>query len=266
MTGEYVDYGAPLPRTSWSYHRVDTQRGVMYAVSFRNEFLAWNINMQKAEWAGYLPQGMVWQNRALLVDSKSGRAYTSNGDPGDKLQRMIRYDYATKRFTLLDCHMPANPAPGSRLRGHTRERGPDGLFWCLTEAGELFTFNPDSEEISDKGLNWPGDGRFACSLERSPGGRYLYYSLRSEQSFSPVIQYDIKTGTKKVLAFLHPYYHEKYGYLPAGSYSLKLDDKGENIFMVWNGAFIETTEKLGVDFWGHCAVVLLRIPSAEREE
>ena len=265
VTKEYVDYGAPLPRTSWPFHRIDTQRGVLYAVSFCNEFLVWNISSQKAEWAGYLPNGMVWQNRALMVDSKTGRAYTSNGDPNDKLQRMIRYDYSTKRFTLLDCHLPINPVPGARLRGHTRDRGPDGLFWCLTEAGELFTFNPDSEEIVDKGLNWPGDARFACSIERSPGGRYLYYSLRSAVS-SPVIQYDTQTGTKKVLAFLYPYYHEKYGYLLTGSYALRLDDKGENIFIVWNGAFIKPVENLGVDFWGHCSVTYLKIPATEREE
>jgi len=265
-TGEYVDYGAPLPRTSWPFHRIDTQRGVLYAVSFRNEFLVWNINSQKAEWAGYLPQGMLWQNRALMVDSKGGCAYTSNGDPNDKLQRMIRYDYTTKHFTLLDCHMPTNPVAGARLRGHTRDRGPDGLFWCLTEAGELFTFNPDSAEIVDKGLDWPGEARFACSIERSPGGRYLYYSLRSDKNFSPVIQYDTKTGTKKVLAFLQSYYYEKYGYLLTGSYGLRLDDKGENIFIVWNGAFIQPTEKLGVDFWGHCSVMLVRIPPGEREE
>ena len=106
----------------------------------------------------------------------------------------------------------------------------------------------------------------SCSLECSPGGRYLYYTLRSARNFSPVIQYDTKTGTKKVLAFLYPYYYKKYGYMLTGSYALRLDDKGENIFIVWNGAFIKPTKKIGVDFWGHCSVMYLKIPATEREE
>ena len=79
-----------------------------------------------------------------------------------------------------------------------------------------------------------------------------------------VVQFDTKTGTRKVLAFMFPYYYEKYGYIPAGSYSIKLDDRGERLFIVWDGAFIEPKESLGTDFWGHCSVMLLHISESER--
>lgn len=268
VTEEFVDYGAPIPRTSWVYHRVDTRRGILYAVSFRNEFLVWDINSQRTEWAGCLPNSMVWNNRSLMVDSKGGCAYTSNSDANDKMHRLIRYNHATKRFALMDCHMPTNQATGTvdPLRAHTRDCDPDGLFWCVTSSGELFTFNPECSEIIDKGINWPGAARYCCSIERSPKGRYLYYNVMSEKNYSPVIQLDTKTGTKKVLAFLYPYYHEKYGYMPTGSYSFRLDDKGETLFMVWSGAFIKPVEKIGTDFWGHCSVMFMRIPASEREE
>ena len=36
------------------------------------------------------------------------------------------------------------------MRAHTQHRGPDGLFWCATLGGELFTFNPVKEEITSK--------------------------------------------------------------------------------------------------------------------
>ena len=75
-----------------------------------------------------------------------------------------------------------------------------------------------------------------------------------------------KTGTKKVLAFVYPYYSEKYGYIPTGSYSFKLDSSGKFLFMVWNGAFIEPADDIGVDFWGHCSIMLLYIPESERIE
>lgn len=271
MDNLFVDYGAPLPRTSWPFHHVDARRGMLYAVSFRNEFLAWNINKQRTEWAGYLPEGMLWNNRAIMVDSASGCVFTSNDDPSDPQHHMLRYDNATKRFARLDCHMPSNPVTGTfdRLRGHTRERGPDGLFWAVTESGVLFSFDPARAEIVARGLNWPGPAgtrRSTTTMVRSPRGRYLYYNIMSYQDGSPVIQYDTKTGVRKVLSFLYPYYHEKYGYIPTGSYSFAMDEKGEGLFMVWNGAFIQPTPKIGVDFWGHCSVMYLKIPAAERDE
>ncbi len=267
----FVDYGAPLPRTSWPFHHLDAGRGMLYAVSFRNEFLAWNIRRQRAEWAGYLPAGMLWNNRAILVDANSGCVFTSNDDPGDRQRRLICYNDADKRFSLLDCHMPSNPASGTfdRLRGHTRERGPDGLFWAATESGALFTFDPDRREIKPRGLNWPGPAgtrRSTTTMARSPQGRYLYYNIMSYQDGSPVIQYDTRTDTRKVLAFLYPYYHAKYGYIPTGSYSFALDERGAGLFMVWNGAFIQPAPNIGVDFWGHCSVMYMKIPESERME
>ncbi len=81
-----------------------------------------------------------------------------------------------------------------------------------------------------------------------------------------MIQYDTKTGIKKILAFLRPYYYETYGYIPTGSYSLKLDDRGENLFMLWNGAFTDYAPDIGVKCFGHCAVMFMHIPESERME
>ncbi|MFC1692623.1 hypothetical protein ACFL1R_03865 [Candidatus Latescibacterota bacterium] len=267
-TGDFVDYGAPLPRTSWPYHRVDTQRGMLFAVSLFNEFLAWDINEQKTRWAGYLPKGIEWFNRSILLDSKTGMVYTSNADEYDEKHHMICYDPVKNRFSLMNSHMPPNARTGTydQMRAQTRDRGPDGLFWGVTNSGELFTFDPDNDEIIDRGLNWPGDQRYTCTMERSPGGRYIYYQVQTYTEGAPVIQYDTKTNKKKVLAFMLPYYYEKYGYIPTGSYSLKLDDRGEKLFMLWNGAFTDYKPDLGVERFGHCAVMLMHIPENERIE
>lgn len=267
-TGDYVDYGVPVLRASWPYHRVDTRHGMLYAVSPHSMFLAWDINEQKTRWAGYLPKGMKWCNRTILLDSETGMVYSSNADESDEKRCMIAYDPAKNRFALMDCHMPRNlrTETYNNMRAHTRDRGPDGLFWGVTNTGELFTFDPDSGEIANKGLNWPGEGRYTCTMERSPGGRYIYYQVMSYAEGSPVIQYDTKTDSIKVLAFMHPYYYDKYGYIPTGSYSFKLDDKGEKLFMVWNGAFREYKPDLGVERFGHTAVMLMHIPENERIE
>ncbi|MBT4482574.1 MAG: hypothetical protein HOC71_02730, partial [Candidatus Latescibacteria bacterium] len=45
-----------------------------------------------------------------------------------------------------------------------------------------------------------------------------------------------------------------------------LDDKGEKLFILWNGAFTEFKPDLGVGRFGHCSVTVLNIPESERIE
>ena len=82
-----------------------------------------------------------------------------------------------------------------------------------------------------------------------------------------MVQYDTVTGTQKVLAFTFPYYFEKYGYTPGGTFSIKLDDTGERLFVLWNGAFVEHEEgEAKGDVFGQCSVMLIHIPESERVE
>ncbi|MFC1541501.1 hypothetical protein ACFL50_03515 [Candidatus Latescibacterota bacterium] len=278
LSGDIVDYGVPLKRASWPYHRVDTKRGIMYAVGMFGEFLAWDINKQKTIWAGYLPDGMGWWERAILIDEETGMVYTSNRDQtSDPMLHFIKYDPFKNRFFKLDCHVPKETRPSNRgsaeyqhMRAQTAKRGQDGLFWCVSYSGKLYTFDPVKEEINDKGYNWPGEQRYTCSMARSPGGKYIYYLPGAHGGGyldgAPVIQYDTETGTKKVIAFLFPYYYEKYGYTPGGTFSIKLDDNGEKLFILFNGAFIRHGEKLGGDTFGQCSVMLVNIPESERLE
>jgi hypothetical protein len=280
LSGDIVDYGVPLKRASWPYHRVDTRRGIMYAVGMFGEFLAWDIKEQKTLWAGYLPEGMQWWNRAIMIDEETGLVYTSNQAKSDPDMHILKYDPASNRFSKLNCVMPAGPLlkPGvaparSQMRAQTAGRGPDGLFWAVTLNGELFSFDPLKEAIVDRGENWPGDVRYTCSMARSPKGRYLYYLPgahgRSAADGAAVVQYDILTGTKKALAFLHPFYFDKYGYTMGGTYSIALDDSGERLFVLMNGAFIDPEEQAKLatpDVFGQASVLLIHIPESERAE
>jgi hypothetical protein len=278
-TGDIVDYGVPLKRASWPYHRVDTKRGIMYAVGMFGEFLAWDINEQRTLWAGYLPDGLTWWNRAIMIDEDTGLVYTTNSFKDDKEVRFIKYDPARNRFFKLACQTPLDPPlkPGTpprrtQMRAQTRKRGPDGLFWGVSHDGELFSFDPVKEEVTDRGVNWPGKQRYTTSVARSPKGRYVYY-LPGAHGMSwadgaPIIQYDTQTGIKKVLAFLHPYYYDKYGYTNGGTFSIALDTEGSRLFVLMNGGFIDlqaqTPESAGV--FGHCSVLLVHIPESERVE
>jgi len=277
VTGDMVDYGVPFRRVSFPYHRIDTKRGMMYAVGMFGEFLAWDIEKQKTHWAGYLPEGMAWWNRAVMIDEVTGYVYTTNMHESDTRHRFIRYDPTKNRFFLLDCHMPKETGEAVRNQGEygnmrcqTRRRGPDGLFWGITYGGELFSFDPEAEEVVDRGVCWPHPQRYTCSMERSPGGRYLYYVPCSPRfhltAASPIIQYDTETATVKVLAFAWPYYRERYGFTASQNFSLRLDDTGGRLFVVWNGGFIEHEVDGVDDTFGQVGIMLVHIPESERME
>ena len=280
-TGDITDYGVPMIHASWPYHRIDTKRGMLYAVGMFGEFLAWDIKEQKTHWAGYLPEGMDWWERGILIDEETGMVYTSNRDESDTEKHIIRYDPFKNRFFKLACHVPKNKVPiklgieggYNHMRAQTAHRGPDDLFWVITLTGELFSFSPGNEEIVKKGINWPGEQRYTSAMARSPEGKYIYYFPGAHgMSFmdgSPMIQYNTETGERKVLAFLYPYYNKKYGYTCGGTFSIKLDDKGERLFIQMNGAFIDVEEQMKLktlDVFGHTSIFLVHIPESERIE
>jgi hypothetical protein len=290
----FVDYGVPVQRASWPLHRLDAKRGLFYGLGMFGEFLCWDIETQENRWAGYLPPmgqekdpfavspGMKWYNRCLLIDEETGMVY-SNNLLNDQL-KMIKYDPHKNRFFELDIPMPT----GSPIRSHTRYRDREGLFWGLTLSGDLYSFDPEHEKLELHGRPWPLNDAFSVSIDASPGGRYLYFGIgshgRGYPYGSPILQYDKQSGRTKILAFLFPHYYEKYGYIAGGTYSFKLDDRGERLFAIWNGSFTDVGplnkqfRTYGAsdavnwsiphphDAFGHCAVFEVRIPESERRE
>ena len=61
---------------------------------------------------------------------------------------------------------------------------------------------------------------------------------------------------------MFPYYMEKYGYTAGGTFSIKLDDKGKRLFILWNGAFVEHSDDK-TDTFGQCSVMVVNIPASE---
>ncbi|MCA9409687.1 MAG: hypothetical protein KC944_00660 [Candidatus Omnitrophica bacterium] len=269
-TGDFTDYGVPMPRASWPASRVDPNRRMLYATGYYCEFLAWDIDNRKVHWAGHQPDGIQMSNRVLLIDDKTGMLYTSNRHEDDHEKHFIKYDPYKNRFELTEMAAPPTDGQAGEMRASTIRRNSDGIFYGVTTPGQMFTFDPDKEEIVDLGLCWPGEERYTTSLETSPGERYIYYVPGAHGKGcldgSPLVQYDTKTQTKKVLAFLSPFYEEKYGYTPSGSFSLKLDDKGERVFIIWNGGFFDYDPENPGSLFKHNAIMLVHIPESEREE
>ncbi|HQL72782.1 MAG TPA: hypothetical protein PLD58_06345, partial [Phycisphaerae bacterium] len=79
----------------------------------------------------------------------------------------------------------------------------------------------------------------------------------SEGDGTPIVQYDLKLKRAKVLAFLHPFYQERYGATLKGTFSAALDATGERYFTTWNTS-------RGSKAWDCCTLTVVHIPRSER--
>lgn len=270
-TGKLTDIDTPLKRASWPYHRLDRRRGLMFAVGALHEFICYDINKRKLIWGGFLPKGMIWHDRNMLLDEETGCVYSSNRDLSDPEVHIIKYDPAKNKFSKMNSSMPKNAATGKidQMRAHTPRRSKEGWFLCSTAGGELFKFWPDEDRIQDLGLCWPGDPKhlYTTSIAISPDDKYVYYVPgahgQGHNEGTPVIQLNTQTLERKVLAFLFPYFYNKYGYIASGTFSVELDEKGERLFMLFNGAFNDFDPN-GGDMFGDPALFVLHIPESER--
>ena len=103
--------------------------------------------------------------------------------------------------------------------------------------------------------------QYVASLKADPSGRYLYYVPGahggSDKDGSAVVQYDLRTGKKKVLCRLHPLFEQKFGFVPKGTYAVAVDEAGERLFITWNVS-------RGSKAWDCCGLTVIHIPASER--
>jgi len=275
ITRKFTDFGAPLKRSSWPYHRMDTRRGLMFGVGMFGEFLCYDVKNHETRYAGYLPEGMRWFWRTMLVDEETGCVYTTNNLESDSLVHFVKYDPVKNRFFKMNSTVPPNSITGKKgqMRAHTKDKAKDGSYIGVVlgdpvdSGGELFKFFPDEDRVEALGLCWSGDFRYTASLAKSPDEKYLYYIPAAHGKAylegTPIVQYNLQTGVRKVIAFLFPYFYDKYGYIPGGTYCLNLDESGGKLFVLFNGAFAEYNSKK-TDVFGDPAVMVINIPESER--
>ncbi len=189
-----------------------------------------------------------WSDRARLIDRTTGNVYGSDQD-----NHITKYDPTTNTFTIMKSTLP------DALRAWTNEKEADGSFWIFDASGDMFQFYPEQDRVQSIGKNW-GDGVYTASIERSPDGKFLYYSIAdSGQALSagvPIIQYNTQTNQKKVIAFLSPFYAETHNYESNKIYGEALRSDGSSLFVVSNGNIVN-----GPRF---PAVYNISIPASER--
>jgi hypothetical protein len=215
------------------------------------QFFAYDVKNNKLLYSG--PDG---PSRYMIFAKSTGRIYYTPGK--DPTGSIMRYD--------PDKGGPPVKIPGTiGIRAATQET-PQGYVYTVSQAGKggqsmLFAFNTKTEEVTELGPVAAGSQQYLATLDVDPTGRYLYYVAGahggSDTDGSPLVQLDVQTKHKKVIAFLHPFYKEKYGATPRGTYSLAVAPQGDKVYITWNVS-------RGTRAWDCTALTVVHIPEAER--
>jgi len=207
------------------------------------------------------------QSEQLFVYDLRARKVLLTADDGPKRYAIL--SRSTGRFYWNGrCYDPPTgtirPCPAvPEVRSATAET-PQGIVYGTTDrSAEIWAFDLRTERLTRLGNAAVGSQEYITSLDADPTGRYLYFVAgahgRAAEEGTPVVQFDVRTRTSKVIAFLHPFYFERYGYTPDGTFSSALDEKGERLFVTWNGM------RRGARGWECCALTVIQIPPSERE-
>jgi hypothetical protein len=129
---------------------------------------------------------------------------------------------------------------------------------------DLWAFDTRKETLTTVGPAMVGIHTYVTSVDLDPvTERYVYYVPGAhggaEVDGTPVIQYDLRTKTRKVIAFMSGYYQDKYQYKPDGTFSSALSPDGSILYITWNGSRASPAKG-----WNTASVTAIHIPASER--
>jgi hypothetical protein len=263
-SGRAQDMGIPMPKSGWPYYTLDPVRGILFSVGSKGEILCYHVLEKQASYAGYPPEEIHWGLRCTMLDPVTGYFWCATQNPP---YNFVSFDPRTNTFTkyaeTTPPDMGKNKGNSSLMRAHSHKRSPGGFFWVNSQNGTLYKFWPDTRKTETVTLLW-ADETYAPRIEMSEDCSYIYYMPNLVQSHSyhqPVMQFNTRTGKRKVIAFTDDYYFEKYGFFNGGAHGLALSADGSTLMFNLNGAFKPRVEP----FYGNPAIMVVHIPESERK-
>ncbi len=244
---------------------LDAERMIWYAGSADGlnkkepQFLAYDI--RKGEILYTDGQGPY---RAMMQSSSTGMMYFHGGsEPEGKGLSAERELY---RFDPRKPGKPQKTGAKAGLRAASEET-PQGTIYTIDGDG-LWSFDVKTEKAESLGGTVVATKDYITSLDADPTGRYLYYIPGAhggaENDGTPIVQYDVRSKSKKVICFLHPALEKATGYTPIGSFSSALSADGSTLFVTWNGAHSIADKTKKAPFQS-VAMTAIRIPKSERQ-
>lgn len=259
-THEAKNWGNPLIPSNLPCFTVDTKRGRLMATGSFQTVLLWDCIEKKVRYAGCPPNGWVWWERSMLLDEATGKFWSV--DYKDSKVRFLSFDPEFNTFERYEVSPPENPylKVVALTRGHTEQPAMDGWYYWATWNGGFFKFKPGGSTgpiVESIGVTWD-KGRDCKAIVLDPTGRYVYYLPMGP--YSPIIQYDVKTQTKKVLCWLQEYYLDKYGYWMDACFGMNISNDGSFLVFNMNGEFQGRSTP-----FGHPSLLVVEIPPEERQ-
>ncbi len=258
---------APLADQCMPTSRLDPEKLIFYAGTADGDyqvktvkFLAYDVRRRRVLYSD--DHGPY---RYLIFARSTGRAYF-HGDPADANQPSGE---SPRRLVRFDPDKPGKPTPIDArvgLRAATDETA-DGIVYTV-DGDNLWAFDVKAEQATALGSLCVGKETYIASIDVDPAtGRYLYFVAGahggSYKDGAPLVQYDVKLRRSKVVAFLHPTLHRRFGYTPLGTYGTAVSSNGDKVFVTWNGnRGTEPTERR-VPF-NTCSLTVVHVPESER--
>jgi len=260
-TGEtqVVAHG-PVPKHAIPCGVLDPDRLIYYggtAAAFDREeegirFFVYDAKNGKLLYSG--PDGPA---RYMMFARSTGRVYFV---PGTDEGPLVRFDPASDKKPV---HVEGATIG---VRAATQET-PQGFIYTVSlgqrsDDAAIWSFNTKTEEARKIGTAAVASQAYVASIDADPSGRYLYYVPGahggSDRDGTAVVQFDVKTGDKKVIAFLEPFYTKKYGFTLKGTYATAVDPQGDKLYVTWNVS-------RGSRAWDCCGMTVIHIPESERQ-
>ena len=260
QTGKTSVFASLPPRRCSATSLLDAKRNIWWCNLEAGEGDAlFGLNLKTRAVAYQGNDGEVGFNRNFALGQDG--AIFFNGAEGN----VMKLDPASG--TIQETGATFGDSPGMRASARPTKDGV--IYGTAHRTNQLFRFEPNAAKLEWLGPTW-GTGQYTTVTVLSPDERFLYYLPGSHgQAFkygTPVVQYEIATGTRKVLAFLAPAFEKHFQYVPGGSYGVKLSADGGTLYVNFNGHAAEgirPSQMRPIGF-GLCSFAAIHVPASER--
>jgi hypothetical protein len=225
-------------------------------------------------YAGTVPGPDAAEKRGmfLAIDAATGKTIALEGDGFDRYALFARStgrlywgvksgtNAPVAGFMFDPAAGKVSPFPGiPHVRACTEETAEGKIYGVSGNACDIWEFDTKSGKVTMLGDGSVGKNTYVTSMDIDPSGRFIYYVPGAHgggpREGTPVVQYDVKGKTRKVIAFMNGL-KEKTGATFEGTFSTALNEAGDTLFVTWN---------MGRPVWECCGVTAIHIPASERK-
>lgn len=258
-TGKTIVFASLPPERCSATSRLDRERNVWWCnLEAGNGDALWGLDLETRKPVYQSADGTVVFNRNFVLTSDGSILF--NGEGG-----VWKYDPMKDRLRKTGADFGDSPG----MRASTRESRAGMVFGSTHQTHQLFQYDVARDEVKLLGPNWL-TGQYTTVMVLSPDERFVYYLPGAHgKAFlhgTPVVQFEVATGRRKVLAFLADTMAEQIGYVPGGTYGIKMSEDGETLFVNFNGHPVDGLRpaRLRPIGFGLCSFAAIHIPKSER--